>query len=106
LLDLSAESLKSSQTRGIQIASTLALARAGDTEQAQKLAQALDVDYPLDTTMQSFYLPTIRAAMKLHANDPASAIEILRPTLKDELAANSLGDLYPAYVRGQVSSNA
>jgi hypothetical protein len=39
--------------------------------------------------------------MKLHENDPAAAVEILRPTVKYDLAdANSFNSLYPAYIRG------
>src|SRR5262249_11102567 len=54
----------------------LTLARAGQLEQAQKLADALDQEFPLDTVIQKFSLPTIRAAIKLDENDPASAVEI------------------------------
>ena len=39
--------------------------------------------------------------MKLHQNDPASAVDILRPAAKYELAdPRSFGYLYPAYIRG------
>jgi len=66
------------------------------------LADALSQAAPLDTLIQGYHLPTIRAALKLHANDPAGAIDLLRPALKYDLAfATSFNSLYPAYVRGQ-----
>jgi len=78
----------------------LILAETGDLGGAQKLVDALDRDSPLDTVVQNFYLPTIRAAMKLHANDPARAVDILRPTATHELMqADAFNMLWPAYVR-------
>ena len=79
----------------------LAFARAGKIEQARKMADALDQDAPLDTLVQNYSLPTIRAAMKLNANDPTGAIAALQPSLKYELSFNfSFNGLYPAYIRG------
>lgn len=79
----------------------LALARAGNVEQARTMADALDHDFSLDTLVQNYSLPTIRAAMKLNAKDPAGAIAALQPSLKYELSFNSsFNGLYPAYLRG------
>ncbi|MEY2396799.1 MAG: eukaryotic-like serine/threonine-protein kinase, partial [Acidobacteriaceae bacterium] len=79
----------------------LAFARAGNVDQARKMADALDQGAPLDTLVQNYSLPTIRAAMKLNANDPAGAIAALQPSLKYELSFNtSFNGLYPAYIRG------
>jgi tetratricopeptide (TPR) repeat protein len=79
----------------------LAFARAGNIEQARKMADALDQDYPLDTLVQNYSLPTIRAAIKLNANDPAAAIAALQPSLKYELSYNwSFNSVYPPYIRG------
>ncbi len=80
----------------------LAFAQAGEIEQAKKLADAIDHESPLNTTIQNYSLPTIRAAIKLHVNDPASAVEILQPALKYDLAysESSFDNLYPAYIRG------
>jgi eukaryotic-like serine/threonine-protein kinase len=79
----------------------LAFARAGNIAQARKMADALDQDFPLDTLVQNYSLPTIRAAMKLNANDPAGAIAVLKTSLKYELSFNfSFNGLYPAYIRG------
>jgi len=65
------------------------------------MADALNLDFPLDTLVQNYSLPTIRAAMKSNANDPSGAIAALQPSLKYELSYNwSFNSLYPAYIRG------
>ena len=96
------QALKSVLTPDWQLDLALAFARAGEIEQAKKLADAIDHESPLNTTIQNYYLPTIRAAIKLHVNDPASAVEILQPVLKYDLAfsESSFDNLYPAYIRG------
>jgi outer membrane protein assembly factor BamD (BamD/ComL family) len=77
------------------------LARAGDTENAQKLADALDKQHPLDTLIQNYCLPTIRAAMRLNVNDPSGAVAVLQPALKYELTdSDSLNSVDSAYIRG------
>ena len=98
---LAAKALASDPNRIGQLSVALAFARAGDNEQAQKLAGTLSQDEPLNTVVQNYSLPTIRAAMKLHENDPTTAVEILRPTVKYDLAfADGFNSLYPAYIRG------
>jgi tetratricopeptide (TPR) repeat protein len=81
----------------------LALARAGDLAQAEKLAEGLDKDRPTDTLTQRYWLPTIRAAVALKRNDPAKAIELLKTASTVELSAPVLVTvaLCPAYLRGQ-----
>jgi tetratricopeptide (TPR) repeat protein len=97
-----AAALERVQDQNGQLLLALLLARAGETAQAQSLADALSQAAPLDTLIQGYHLPTIRAALKLQANDPAGAIDLLRPALKYDLAfATSFNSLYPAYVRGQ-----
>ena len=77
------------------------LARVGETEKSEALADALSRDYPLDTLAQNYSLPIIRAAIKLQKNDPQGAIESLRPTVKYELSIpDTVNSVYPAYLRG------
>ena len=84
-----------------QLAMALVFARAGDIEQAGKLADTVSQNAPLDTVVQNYCLPTIRAATKLNQHDPAAAVEILRATVKYDLSvANCFNSLYPAYIRG------
>ena len=98
---IAATALKTVSNREGKLVLALVFARAGNIEQARKMADALDQDSPLDTLVQNYSLPTIRAAMKLNANDPAGAIAALQPSLKYELSFNlSFNGLYPAYIRG------
>jgi serine/threonine protein kinase len=93
-----AETLKD---RNLQLLVALALARSGNVEEAERLTDSLNHEFPLDTLIQNYFLPTIRAAIKLHQSDPASAVEILRPAAKYDLAyPRSFNSLYPAYIRG------
>jgi DNA-binding winged helix-turn-helix (wHTH) protein len=79
----------------------LALARTGETEQAGKLADEVSAERPEDTLVQHYFIPTIRAAIKLEQHDPAAAIDLLRDTAKYDLAFTGLWDyVYPAYIRG------
>jgi DNA-binding winged helix-turn-helix (wHTH) protein/tetratricopeptide (TPR) repeat protein len=79
----------------------LALARSGRTEEAGKLADQISAERPLDTIVQNYFIPTIRAAVKLQQHDPATAISLLRGTAKYDLAVTSSFDfIYPAYIRG------
>jgi eukaryotic-like serine/threonine-protein kinase len=98
---IAATALRTVSNREEELYLALAFARAGESEQARKMADALGQDSPLDTLVQNYNLPTIRAAMKLNANDPAGAIAALQPSLKYELSLNlSFNGLYPAYIRG------
>jgi eukaryotic-like serine/threonine-protein kinase len=98
---LGAETLSSVKDRASQLLVALALARSGNLEQAQTLIDSLNHEFPLDTLVQNYFLPTIRAAIKLHESDAPGAIDILRPAAKYDLAyPPSLNSLYPAYIRG------
>ena len=70
--------LKLAPNRDVRAMAALALARAGDTAGAEKLAAELDKTYPLDTLVQRYWLPTIRAAVALERKDPNRAIELLK----------------------------
>ena len=47
------------------IVAAVALARAGETAEAQKIADKLNQQFPLDTIIQTYWLPTIRASIAL-----------------------------------------
>jgi predicted Zn-dependent protease len=82
----------------------LALARAGDTAGAEKLAAELDKTFPLDTLVQRYWLPTIRAAVALEHQDPDRAIELLKVASTIELSdltGNLAIFMCPVYVRGE-----
>ena len=96
--------LRTSNGRHAEAMAALALALAGNLEQAQKLASDLAKRFPQDTIAQFNYLPTIRAAIALRQNFPARAISDLEAASPYELGTPALLiflDLYPVYERGQ-----
>ena len=79
----------------------LALARSGRTDEAERLADEVSQEAPLDTAVQRYLVPTVRAAIKLQRHDPTAAIDLLRGTIPYDLAdTHSFDYLYPAYIRG------
>ena len=87
--------------RNNKIALALALARSGRTAEAGRLADQISAERPEDTQVQHYFIPTIRAAIKLRQHDPAAAIDLLRGTAKYDLAfTGSFESVYPAYIRG------
>jgi len=86
---------------GDRVALALALARSGQTAEADRLADQISEERPEDTVVQHYFIPTIRAAIKLQQRDPASAIDLLRGAAEHDLAFTlSFNYLYPAYIRG------
>ena len=93
--------LASGRTRSSELTLALAFALAGDSAQAQELADPINRKYPHATLIQNYCLPAIRAAIQLHANNPVAVVETLRPALPYDLATPpDFNDLYPAYIRG------
>jgi tetratricopeptide (TPR) repeat protein len=87
--------------RNSKIALAFALARSGQTDEASKLADEVSAERPDDTLIQHYFIPLIRAAVKLQEHDPATAIDLLRETAKYDLAFTGVFDyVYPAYIRG------
>ena len=72
--------------RNSKIALALALARSGRAAEAGSLADQVSAERPEDTLVQHYFIPTIRAAIKLRQHDPAAAIDLLRGTAKYDLA--------------------
>jgi eukaryotic-like serine/threonine-protein kinase len=95
------DALRKSQDRDVLIFAALTFARAGNTKESQILVEKLNRLFPDHFTIQAFSLPVTRAAIKLEENDPAAAIEILRPVTPYDLAfTNGFYYVYPAYIRG------
>jgi len=93
-------------SQGVEAEAALAFAMARDAARAESLAQELNQRYPLDTQMQSLWLPAIQAQLALNRKDPAQAINKLQAALPpieygqiDFIAQMSC--LYPTYIRGQ-----
>jgi tetratricopeptide (TPR) repeat protein len=90
--------------RGVQILAALAFARAREENRAEELASRLQNQFPFDTIINRYWLPTIRASIEINRNHPAKAIEALEVATPYELGLTNLkfGALfYPPFVRGQ-----
>jgi tetratricopeptide (TPR) repeat protein len=101
-----AEALKLAPTsQGVESEAALAFVMAGDAARAESLAQDLGKRFPLDTQMQSLWLPAIQAQLALDRKNPASALNALQAASPIELGnivfVANLSCLYHVYVRGE-----
>jgi tetratricopeptide (TPR) repeat protein len=101
-----AEALKlAPASQGVESEAALAFAMAGDTARAESLGQDLGKRFPLDTQMQSLWLPAIQAQLALDRKNPATALSALQAATPIELGQISfvinLSCLYHVYVRGE-----
>ena len=95
-----AEALALSPGKDVRTAAALTLAKVGDEGQAQKLAQQLNAEFPVDTIIQSYWLPTIRAELALHKGETQEAIKLLESAAPYELGMQNVSTMVPIYVRG------
>jgi eukaryotic-like serine/threonine-protein kinase len=89
----------------VQAEAALAFATVGDSVRAGALAKDLNLSHPLDTQMQTLWLPAIQARQALSRSNPAKALDVLPPAGPLEFGAIAsslnLSCLYPVYIRGQ-----
>jgi eukaryotic-like serine/threonine-protein kinase len=79
-------------------ASSFAL--SGRANEAESMAQKLNHDHPLDTIVQEYSLPNIRAAIELRQHRPANALsELQRVNVCKSYDETSCS--FPIYLRGQ-----
>jgi eukaryotic-like serine/threonine-protein kinase len=101
------EGLKLVRTsQGVEVEAALAYALAGDSGRAESLAQDLNKRYPLDTQMQSLWLPAIQAQLALNRKNPTAAITSLQsavpPIEYGQIRfVTNVSCLYPTYIRGE-----
>ncbi|MGA9389531.1 MAG: hypothetical protein WBV69_03710 [Candidatus Sulfotelmatobacter sp.] len=101
---IAAEALKlAPPSQGLESESALAFAMAGDTTRAESQAQDLGKRFPLDTQMQSLWLPAIQAQLALDRKNPAAALTALQAASPIEfgqiLFVNNISCLYHVYLR-------
>lgn len=97
------QALSLSSGRDVALLAGLAYARAGDNSKSEKLADKLDRAFPVDTIIQGYWLPTLRAAIELNKSNAKRALELLQPAVTYELGEPpqfQCGTIYPAYIRG------
>jgi eukaryotic-like serine/threonine-protein kinase len=101
--DGAAQALSLAPGRDVQILVAMTLARSGDLPRSSAIADKLSKDSPVNTLLQDYWLPTIRAAAELNRNNASKGIELLQRVTSYEFGSVSpISGLYPAYVRGQL----
>jgi class 3 adenylate cyclase len=93
-------------SRDVRIAVSMALARSGDSARAQNMVDELYKQFPENTLMVNYWLPSIRAAIGLQRNNAPLAIGYLQVTAAYELGGatppfSAGATLYPTYLRGE-----
>ena len=93
--------------RDVDYAAAFALILSDDVVRSRALADDLAKNFPEDTSVQSLYLPTLRALFALNAHDAVAAIQSLQTASRFDLGLGGIGvngyfgRLYPIYVRGK-----
>jgi len=92
-------------SQSVESEAALAFAMAGDSTRAESLARQLGKRFPLDTQIQSLWLPAIQAQLALNRRNPAPALNALQAVTPIELGnipfLKSISCLYPTYIRGE-----
>jgi len=92
-----------SNGRDVELLSSLVYARLGDASASQKISDRINHDSPVDTLIQGFWLPSIRASLELSHGSAQHAVEILEASQPYDMGQPSqfqLSTAYPAYLRG------
>ena len=90
--------------RDVEVQAALALSRAGEPVQARNIIEKLNAQYPLNSFLQHYWFPTIRAAIELNQGNAEAAIDALQGKTAYELGVPpglNLGPMYPVYIRGE-----
>jgi eukaryotic-like serine/threonine-protein kinase len=90
--------------RDVRLLAALTLARIGETARASTIVEELEKNYPSATVLKVYWLPTLKAAMELNANNSTQATMFLEAAAPYELGQPpqlQLGTMYPVYIRGQ-----
>jgi DNA-binding winged helix-turn-helix (wHTH) protein/tetratricopeptide (TPR) repeat protein len=95
--------IKLGPSRDVRAMAALAMAEAGDATDAAKLEAELNRDFPLDTLVQRYWLPSIRAALALGRKDPTAALEELTKASNLDFSEPAGVTVYlvPPYLRGR-----
>jgi serine/threonine protein kinase len=95
-----AESLATASGKDMRIGAALTYAMNGDAAPAQKLTDQLNTEFPLDTMVQNYWLPSVRAALYLRKGDAKQAINALEVAAPYELGSTNVSPMVPLYLRG------
>ncbi len=88
----------------VKAQAALTLARIGDADRAQALAEQLEQNYPSNVLLKFYWLPTINAAIEISRGNSSQALVDLQAASPYELSQEGMflvNSMYPVYVRGQ-----
>ena len=92
-------------SRDAESQAALALAQADDAARTKALAEELNKSFPLDSVIQSYWLPTIRGQLEINRRARSSAVDLLQAAIPYELGQSGVqlnySCLYPVYTRGE-----
>ncbi len=94
------------ESQSVQLEAALGFAMSGENARAEAFAHDLDHRFPLDTQVQTLWLPAIRAQLELNRKNPTAALDRLEASSRIDLGQiqfiNNISCMYPVYIRGQV----
>jgi eukaryotic-like serine/threonine-protein kinase len=92
-------------SQGTEVEAALAFAMANDGPRAESLAQDIRGRFPLDTQVQSLWVPAIQTQLALGRKDPTYILNDPQSAAAVEygaiLFASNPSCLYPTYIRGE-----
>ena len=94
--------------RDVRMLAALTLARIGEGARAKAIVDELEKSYPSFTVLKVYWLPTLKAALELDANNSAQAVMLLEAAAPYELGGPPplIGTMYPVYIRGEAQLQA
>ncbi|MFZ0908026.1 MAG: protein kinase [Candidatus Acidiferrales bacterium] len=103
--DAAAALAMSPDSRDVQALAGVVFARTADASRTHALVESLNKNYPVNTILQSAWIPTINAEVELGRGNGSKAVELLRPAAPYELGEiiGSLNNscMYQVYLRGE-----
>jgi tetratricopeptide (TPR) repeat protein len=93
-------------TRDVRMLAALTLACTGDAARARTTAEELQQQFPVNTLLNHYWLPVVRAYIEIRTGHLQQALKFLEDAAPYDLAFpppqfSEGGLVYPAYVRGQ-----
>ncbi|MGA8072808.1 MAG: protein kinase [Candidatus Acidiferrales bacterium] len=94
--------------RDVRMLAALTLARIGEGARAKAIVDELEKSYPSFTVLKVYWLPTLKAALELDANNSTQAVMLLEAAAPYELGGPPplIGTMYPVYIRGEAQLQA
>jgi tetratricopeptide (TPR) repeat protein len=95
-----------SQNRAMRTVGALTLACSGDLPRSRMMSDELQKQWPVNTQINGYWLPIVRAYIEIRSGHPAQAVRLLEEAAPYDFAFpepqfSEGGLLYPVYVRGQ-----